>query len=109
MLSFVPKFLEIATPSVVKEYLRLYGVSQDNETVLLKTGNLNYLEVYFERYTLSLKGVEYMFELNNPEIVGEYIRYHELPPFTEFSIFATFNASFRSIAPVYIAFPNIAP
>ena len=83
----VPKFFELATAPTVKYYLRHYGLSQDNEIELLKTQNLSYLEVYFEMYPLSLKSIEVMFELKNPNIVGEYIRYHELPQDYETMLF----------------------
>ena len=85
----VSKFFEHATPPTVKYYLRHYSLSQENEIELLKTQNLSYLEVYFELYSLSLKGVEFMFALKNPNIVGEYIRYHELPQDYEVKLFAS--------------------
>lgn len=83
----VPKLFEHATAPTIKYYLRHYGLSQENEIELLKTQNLSYLEAYFELNSLSLKGVEFMLELKNPNVVDEYIRYHELPQDYEAMLF----------------------
>lgn len=72
------KFMELDDERAIKAYLHKNCLSAEEEIHFLQTAKLCYMGVYFAENALSYNGQEFLMSNCLPEVVEEYVRYHEL-------------------------------
>jgi hypothetical protein len=81
------KFMELDDERAIKAYLHKNCLSAEEEIHFLQTAKLCYMGVYFAENALSYKGQEFLMTKCKPEVVEEYVRYHDLIEAFEYLLF----------------------